>query len=130
MCVCSMHPTVLHEDWRQISGDFPGLARTHLNRNGLYCPFVYHMGAAGDQSPRHVVCGNTIKEADRLGRLLADKVLAVLDTAAPIEPTGIYCQSRLVDLPIRRMPTPAEAVAAESAARRVLADLKSSGASL
>src|SRR5690606_38297828 len=44
MCVCSMHPTVLHEDWKLISGDFPGLARRQLRRSGLDCPFVYHMG--------------------------------------------------------------------------------------
>src|SRR5205823_2429635 len=27
MIVCSMHPTVLHEDSTLVSGDFPGLAR-------------------------------------------------------------------------------------------------------
>jgi hypothetical protein len=35
MVVCSMHPTVLHEDSTLISGDFPGIARQYLQSTFL-----------------------------------------------------------------------------------------------
>jgi len=129
MCVCSMHPTVLHEDWLLISGDFPGLARRQLRQRGFGCPFVYHMGAAGDQSPRHVVRGNTIAEAVRLGTLLADRITGALDAAAPVEPIRIDCRSAKVELPVREIPSLQEALELEAAARRTWESLKASGAS-
>ena len=54
MMVCSMHPTVLHEDSTLISGDFPGLARLQLQRDllGTHCPLLYHTGPAGNRAPR------------------------------------------------------------------------------
>jgi len=50
MMVCSMHPTVLHEDSTLISGDFPAMARQYMQQHllGRDCPIVYHTGAAGD----------------------------------------------------------------------------------
>ena len=68
MLVCSMHPTVLHEDSTLVSGDFPAMARQHLQRTTLGgCPVVWHTGPSGNQSPRHVTRGNTFAEAQRLG---------------------------------------------------------------
>ena len=53
MIVYSMHPTVLHEDSRQISGDFPGLARLYLQRelfgSRLSCSLPH--GAGGEPEP-------------------------------------------------------------------------------
>ena len=128
MCVCAMHPTVLHEDWTQISGDFPGLAREHLSHDSLDCPLVYHMGPAGDQSPRHVVRGNTIEEADRLGRLLADKIRTAIDNSTPIPAGAIRCQSASTRLPLRELPPIKAAWEAEIAARVTLDRLRTSGA--
>ncbi|MCK5862637.1 MAG: neutral/alkaline non-lysosomal ceramidase N-terminal domain-containing protein, partial [Candidatus Hydrogenedentes bacterium] len=60
MLICSMHPTVLHEDSSLISGDFPGLTRQYLQKNvvGTACPVLHHTGACGNQSPRHVTRAN------------------------------------------------------------------------
>jgi hypothetical protein len=70
MVVCSMHPTVLHEDSTLISGDFPVMARRYLQEHvlGGDCPILYHMGFSGNQSPRHVTRSNTFDEAARLER--------------------------------------------------------------
>ena len=40
MVVCSMHPTVLHEDSTLISGDFPAMTRQYLQEHvlGMDCP--------------------------------------------------------------------------------------------
>ncbi len=69
----AMHPTVLHEDSTLISGDFPHFTRQYLRKQGLlpeHCPILYHNGASGNQSPRHVTKANTFAEAQRLGELL------------------------------------------------------------
>ncbi len=127
MCVCSMHPTVLHEDSTVISGDFPGLARRHLQAGPLTagCPVVYHMGASGNQSPRHVVRENTMAETDRLGKLLADAIVAALRSATAIEPARLSAAShRIDDLPVRRFPATDRAEREVRVAHERLAQLR------
>lgn len=73
MLTYAMHTTVLHEDSTLISGDFPHFTRQYLRKQGLvpaHCPVLYHNGASGNQSPRHVTKANTFAEAERLGELL------------------------------------------------------------
>ncbi|MBC8452726.1 MAG: neutral/alkaline non-lysosomal ceramidase N-terminal domain-containing protein, partial [Spirochaetes bacterium] len=76
MMVGTMHPTVLHEDSRLISGDFPGLAKQYLKKQvmGDECVMLYHSGPCGNQSPRHVVKATTFAEAERLGVILGKAV--------------------------------------------------------
>ncbi len=71
MLVCCMHPTVLHEDSKLISRDFPGMAREYLKKNvfGEDCVIVHHTGPEGNQSPRHVTKANTFEEAQRFGAM-------------------------------------------------------------
>ncbi|MEJ1972446.1 MAG: neutral/alkaline non-lysosomal ceramidase N-terminal domain-containing protein [Lacunisphaera sp.] len=81
MVAYAMHPTVLHEDSTLISGDFPHFTRQYLRDRGLVpaeCPILYHNGASGNQSPRHVTKTNTFAEAQRLGEMLGVAIAAVL----------------------------------------------------
>ncbi|MBN1542386.1 neutral/alkaline non-lysosomal ceramidase N-terminal domain-containing protein [candidate division KSB1 bacterium] len=122
LVVCSMHPTVLHEDSTLISADFPGAARTILQNRllGDDCPVLHHTGPAGNQSPRHVTRGNTFAEADRLGAILVDSVMAALRKMTFIEYIELGCRTRLIDLPPKRFPTPKAALQAmEKAADRL-----------
>lgn len=129
MIVCSMHPTVLHEDWTLVSGDFPGLARVELRRRGkLTCPIVYHMGTSGNQSPRHVVKSNTIDEALRLGSILADAIADGVARAEPIEDVALSVDRAFVELPLREMPTVEEAQRGADAAQLRFKMLQEQGA--
>jgi hypothetical protein len=114
MLIVSMHPTVLHEDSTLYSGDFPGLARKRLQEAwlGAGVPVVYHTGACGNQSPRHVVKENTFAEAERLGYALADRVMEAL--AVPrFSPTIALGHGTATDrLPVRNFPGEAEAATA------------------
>ena len=79
--VCSMHPTVLHEDSTLVSSDFPHYARQHLQeRMGRDLTVVYHTAPCGNQSPRYYVSGQTFEEAERLGRNLGQAVEQSLST--------------------------------------------------
>ncbi len=128
MCVVSMHPTVLHEDWTLVSGDFPGLARQWLRQHTLDrgCPFVYHMGASGNQSPRHVVKANTIEEAARLGEVLGRAVAGAIESATPVEPAMAVTGSQ-IELPLRSFPPVEDAEERLAATRARLEALRAGG---
>lgn len=113
MLICSMHPTVLHEDSRLISADFPGMARRILQEEvlGSNCVVVYHTGPAGNQSPRHVTRENTFAEAERLGGILARAVEKVIPQIAYTASVRLNRAQRFVELPRRQFPPVAEAEA-------------------
>lgn len=117
MCTCSMHPTVLHEDSRLISGDFFGLARQCVQKTiGEDFAFLVQMGAAGNQSPRHVVKSNTLEEARRLGEILAKAVRDALEVAEFSSDWPIECFQSEVELPRREFPALEDALAHEKSA--------------
>lgn len=89
--VCySMHPTVIHEDIRQVTSDFPGFCRRSLESEFPHAMVIYHTGPCGNLSPRHHVRNQTFDEADRLGFRLADCINKALsripDTAFSSDP--------------------------------------------
>ncbi len=74
--VYCMHPTVLHEDSKLYSADFPGYTRQYLREKlGDEAILLYHTGPSGNQSPRHFIHSNTFEEARRLGHLLGDRIV-------------------------------------------------------
>jgi quercetin dioxygenase-like cupin family protein len=129
MLVVSMHPTVLHQDSRLVSGDFPGLARGYLQEHVLPgCPIVYHTGPAGNQSPRHVTRANTFAEARRLGEILGRAVEAVLPSMEFVSRAGLSASRRLIDLPRKIIPSLAEAESGRKRAVERLAELRAANA--
>lgn len=74
--IYSMHPTVLHQDSKLISADFPGYTREYIkNKLGNTLKVLYHTGPSGNQSPRHFVNSKTFDEAKRLGYLLGEGII-------------------------------------------------------
>jgi hypothetical protein len=130
MLVYAMHPTVLHEDSTLISGDFPPFTRDYLRRTVLpaNCPVVYHNGASGDQSPRHVTRGNTFAEAQRIGETLGAAVAEAVRRMAFMPTVAIAAWAGTVDLVSRRFPPSAATDAALGEARSRHASLKAGGA--
>jgi neutral ceramidase len=113
MVTYSMHPTVLHEDSKFISGDFPGMTRRFLQRHmlGEHCPVLYHTGPAGNQSPRHVTRANTFAEAERLGEMLGRAITKVIPAIRYTSSISLACTRGFVDLPKRTLPSVSEAEA-------------------
>lgn len=107
MIACAMHPTVLHEDSTLISGDFPHFTRQFLRDRGLVpasCPVLYHNGASGNQSPRHVTKANTFAEARRLGEMLGAAIADVLPGIVYRDVLPIRTRRRQVPLQVRVFP--------------------------
>lgn len=130
MVVYAMHPTVLHEDSTVFSGDFPYFARRHLRRTVLPadCPIVYHNGASGDQSPRHITRGNTLAEAERLGENLGRALAAAFARIEFGDVPAVRVATAELPVEPRRFPPAAEAQAHVAAARARFAQLQAAGA--
>jgi len=126
MLVCSMHPTVLHEDSTLVSADFPGMARRFLQERvlGPQVPVVYHTGPAGNQSPRHVTRANTFAEAERLGAILGKAVAEAVATVSYTSEVRLSSARRFLELPRRTFPSVEEAQAKLVHARERLERLR------
>ncbi|MBZ4190876.1 neutral/alkaline non-lysosomal ceramidase N-terminal domain-containing protein [Niabella beijingensis] len=122
MVVCSMHPTVLHEDSTLISGDFPGLTRMLLQQQ-YFSPetvFLFQLGTAGNQSPRHVTSSNSFDEAARLAGILAAAISRSARTARYEEAIGLKLLQDKVTLIRKRFPSQEDAALYVTVCRKVL----------
>lgn len=130
MVVYSMHPTVLHEDSKLVSGDFPGMTRLYLQQHilGQDCPVLYHTGPEGNQSPRHVTKANTFAEAGRLGEMLGRAIAEVVPEIAYRPSVSLERTQCFVDLPRRIFPSVAEAEARRKRALERLEHLRRTSA--
>ena len=130
LSVCSMHPTVLHEDSTLVSGDFFALARQYLQTRtlGAECPILCCMGAAGNQSPRHVTRANTFDEAKRLGTILGKAWETAINQAEFVTDWSLRLDRALLELPIRTLPPLQQAQAELRECKDELQRLRQSGA--
>lgn len=130
LLVYGMHPTVLHEDSTLVSADFPYFTRRFLRDGTLPadCPILYHQGAAGNQSPRHVTRANTFAEAERLGNVLGAAVATALTGIRFLSSVSIACLSEKLELESRSMPTVPAAEEALAAKLAHIEKLRSQGA--
>jgi len=76
--IYGMHPTVLHEDSRLVSSDFPFFTRRHLTKAYPELVTLFHLGPCGNLSPRYHVKAQTFGEAQILGERLGGSVLNAL----------------------------------------------------
>ena len=108
--IYGMHTTVLHEDSLFVSGDFPHYARLQMREAlGDDVVVLYHNGAAGDQSPRYHVTGQTFAEAERLGRKLGNAALAGLKQLKFTNDIELGGWLKPVELQHRELPSVSEA---------------------
>lgn len=127
MLVCSMHPTVLHEDSTLYSGDFPHYTRNLLQKEvlGKDCPVVYFTGTAGNQSPRHVTKTNTFEEAKRIGGLVSKSIISKLSgDVSYVSEISISTAQEFVDLPKRKFPSVESSKHNRTKAKKLFENLK------
>ena len=103
--ICSMHPTVLHEDSLFLSGDFLGIARQQIREHfNAQLPVLIHLGACGNQSPRHVTQANTFAEASRIARCLSEPVCGAIARSRWTASPAIFVAHDEVELSVRALP--------------------------
>jgi hypothetical protein len=130
--IYSMHPTVLHEDSRLVSSDFPYYTRELLKRQfGAELTVLYHNGPEGNQSPRYSVTANTFAEAQRMGELLGEAMAASVRALRDddfLADAAIDARIAEIELPRRVLPTVEEAEQRLARFRAAYEELKRSGA--
>ncbi len=112
------HATVLGPDNLAWSADWPGGLRRELRRRHPGAVVAFLNGASGDLSTRFTRTAATPAEAERLGALVADAVLAALPESASVEPV-LTVHDVALSLPAaHRDPQAARARLAEAEGRR------------
>lgn len=130
--VYGMHPTVMHEDSKLVSSDFPHFTRQQLVEKFPGLTVVYHNGPCGNLSPRYDVKAQTFAEAERLGRRLGEAVVQSLQALKDADfrsDVSLTVSSRKVELVPNTFPSVAESEAKLRAARDRFEQLKHEGAS-
>jgi hypothetical protein len=97
------HPTVLHQDNRYVSADFPGYSNAQLE-NMMHVLPVYMTGAAGDISTRHTRRAKSFDEVRRFGSILAGETMKTVSIIDPYTPRELSILSRTVQLPVKKLP--------------------------
>ncbi len=129
LLACNMHPTILHEDSKAYSADFPGFTREILQKEyfGSESPIIYFTGAAGNQSPRHVTKNNTFDEAQRIGRIVAKSVGEIFKKGVEYSADiSLLVIQKNIDLPRRNFPELSQAKTNRDAALKHFEHLKNS----
>jgi neutral ceramidase len=129
--IYSMHPTVLHEDSRLVSSDFPHYARVVIEEKFPGITVIYHNGTSGNQSPRYEVFGQTFAEAERLGRSLGSAVVSAIKATREGDFLGdatVDAAHEFVMLPVREFPSLPEAERQLAEARATYDRLRAAGA--
>jgi hypothetical protein len=131
--VYGMHPTVLLEDSKLVSADFPHYTRLHLRECfGDSLAVLYCQGPCADQGPRHFVKEHTFEEAERFGRqlgeLVAERARLIPDEAFAMD-CELSARHGLAELPnARELPSLWDAKVFLGECRARYEELSSAGA--
>jgi len=124
-----MHPTILHEDSKLYSADFPGYTRKYVkDKLGENVILLYHTGPSGNQSPRHFINANTFEEAERLGSKLGKQItcsVLQLNKSDFQDWFSMTNQQSQLDLPQRKFMTIKEAIEKEVSVKSKLDKMRS-----
>jgi hypothetical protein len=130
--IYGMHPTVMHEDSKLVSSDFPHFTRQQLIEKFPGLTVVYHTGPCGNLSPRYDVKAQTFSEAERLGRRLGESIVQSLQTLKDDDfrsDISLAVSHRKVELVPNTFPSVAEAEARLRETRNRYEQLKRDNAS-
>lgn len=97
------HPTVLHQDNRYMSADFPGFSNAQLEKITSAFP-IYMTGAAGDISTRYTRREKSFYEVQRFGTILAGETLKTASNILPEDIESLEIKSKRISLLVKKFP--------------------------
>ncbi len=124
----SLHPTVIHEDSTLVTADSPAYVRQVFREAAPEATVLFMQGTAGNQSTRYFRKGQDFAEAERIGRTLGEAAYTALDNISFTSDASLGAYSESVDLPLKKMPSQAEAKAWAKQTKRQWQRLKEQGA--
>ncbi|MFC1462752.1 hypothetical protein ACFLQU_04015 [Verrucomicrobiota bacterium] len=103
--VCDLRPGVLDEQSMQVSSDYPSHTRRLLKEHfGDDCLLVQFTAPSGDQGTPLAAGGTGAEEAERIGRLFSESIIAAIEAMGQDEFTSdpVLSGSRTSIVPTRR----------------------------
>lgn len=108
----SCHPTVMGADNLYVTADYAGAMQNLLQKHyGDNCVAMFTNGACGDQSTRYTRRNQTFAEVERMGTILYESVVHIVDGITKYENTiSINCIKETYEFPIKDFPDYNEAL--------------------
>lgn len=120
------HPTVLDATNLQISADFPGTINNYLTDKGYYFASFLN-GSCGDISTRFTRKESGYKETVRLGKIISDKVEAMIRESENCEIESIKSEMIDVKMKLKKPDTLEDAIAKVEEYDKKVAEAKLKG---
>lgn len=97
------HPTILNGNSFSISADFPGVTSYELEKRENIRLALFLNGPSGDISTRFTRQESSFKEVERLGKILSEGVLRVLNMTEPVKDSPFKSMKVPLQLPTREV---------------------------
>lgn len=99
------HPSIVGFDNLLTSSDYVGVTCETMSQSLGGAEVVLLMGAAGDISTRNTRTEQTYREVERLGKVLAEQLMAARKDLQDIEVDSVASISRKIEIPIGPLPS-------------------------
>lgn len=97
------HPTILHEDNKYISADYPGETAKFLEEKEDIDIAMFYNGACGDVSTRFTKKGSSFAEVERIGKKLGSEVVSLMNCNKFNEVQDIKIINKEIQLNIKEL---------------------------
>ncbi len=104
LCSYALHPTFLHEDSTVCTADYPYYLRKKISECHHDAVIGFAQSTSGDQSSRYFRQGQSFDEAARVGGIMGEKALALIDTLEFRSDIKLDMRSAEVELILREYP--------------------------
>lgn len=109
MATYALHPTLLHEDCVEVTGDYPSYIRRFLSFAHPKAVFGFAQGCSGDQSTRYFRVAQNFEEAARVGTTFGVEIFHAIEKMSFTDNLPISYVSEEITLPYKNFPAPEEA---------------------
>ncbi len=108
MATYALHPTLLHEDCVEVTGDYPSYIRRFLSFAHPKAVFGFAQGASGDQSTRYFRVAQNFEEAARVGTTFGVEIFHAIEKMTFKNDLPISYASDKIELPYKNFPSAEE----------------------
>ena len=119
----TLHPTFIHEWSDVVTADYPAYIRQEIAEQAPDAVFGFAQGASGNQSSRYYRTGESFDEAERVGRLLGNAAMRVVEQGKYVSKLHLAAASTTIEPIIRTFGEEAELEARVASDRAIYEDL-------
>lgn len=100
----ALHPTLLHEDDLEVTGDYPSYIRRFFGFAFPKAAFAFAQGCSGDQSTRYFRVAQNFEEAARVGTTIGVEAYHAIQNMEWKRDLTLSFSMKALDLPFKKFP--------------------------